>query len=131
MIEKLLLHTCCPYCKTSLNRDRWIELSMRHEDGRKGKIFLNAYFGDYSIKPPFPIAEGTIAVFSCPHCQADLTMQGECVLCGAPMFLLELESGGVIDACCRRGCPGHALGGIEDIKELKLLIDYLKESNGD
>ncbi|MBN2432727.1 MAG: hypothetical protein JXQ27_14730 [Acidobacteria bacterium] len=129
-MPRLRLETRCPYCKATLRRGEWIELDIRLAgDDRRGRLGLSPYFGDYRIRPPFDIPEQSVATFFCPHCGADLTIDGECALCAAPLFLLELESGGVIDVCCRRGCPGHALGGIQDPAELRLLMKYMQEAD--
>jgi hypothetical protein len=129
-MTRLRLETRCPYCKTPLRRGEWIELKIRLAGGETtGLIGLSPYFGDFGIRPPFEIPHRSVATFFCPHCDTDLSIPGECTLCGAPLFLLELESGGVIDVCCRRGCEGHALGGIQDLAELRLLMKYMQEAD--
>jgi RNA polymerase subunit RPABC4/transcription elongation factor Spt4 len=127
-MRKLLLETTCPHCHADLNRGEWIDLGFRLPDGRQGAISLSAYFGDYSVKMPFFVEEGVLAMLACPHCQADLTSERKCSLCAAPMFSLGIKTGGAIDVCSRRGCKGHALGGFGDPDEMILLVNKLVDT---
>lgn len=127
-MKKLLLETSCPSCRKDLNTDEWIVLKLRLSDGRDGLVSLSAYFSDYSVRLPFPIDEGKLATFFCPHCGADLTSERTCILCAAPLFSLGIKSGGSIDACTRKGCQGHALGGFGDPDEMMALINRLVDT---
>ena len=127
-MKKLLLETLCPRCRKELSHGEWIDLILRLPDGRQGTISLSAYFCDYSVKAPFFIEEGALAVINCPHCRADLTSEHKCSLCAAPMFALGIKTGGEIDVCTRRGCKGHALGGFGDPDEMILLVNKLVDT---
>ena len=51
-----------------------------------------------------------------------------CKVCGAPNASLDLKSGGYIEFCTRRGCKGHALGGIGDVDEMMSLMNRMFET---
>ena len=85
-MRKLLLETTCSHCHADLNRGEWIELGFRLPDGRQGAISLSAYFCDYSVKMPFFVEEGALAVLTCPHCKADLKSTRKCDACGSQMI---------------------------------------------
>ena len=122
-MKKILLEAICPHCQAALTRGEWIELKLRHDDGRAGEVALSTYFNDYGVRLPFDIADGTVVTFFCPHCHAPLNRDFPCTLCGAPMFTLGIHGGGKVDACSRKGCKGHALGGFNDPDELLMLLN--------
>jgi len=122
-MKKILLEAICPNCQAALTRGEWIELKLRHDDGRAGEVALSTYFNDYGVRLPFDIADGTVVTFFCPHCNAELNRDYPCTLCAAPMFTLGIQGGGKIDACTRRGCKGHALGGFGEPDELLMLLN--------
>lgn len=122
-MKKILLDAVCPHCHAGLTHGDWIELKIRLADGQTGIVSLSTFFNDYAVKLPFFIAEGAMAVFHCPHCNAELNRDYPCTLCAAPMFTLGIKGGGKIDACTRRGCKGHALGGFGDPDELLMLLN--------
>lgn len=127
-MKKLLLETVCPHCQTELSHDDWIDLKIRLSDGREGNISLSAYFCDYSLKTPFFIEEGAVADFFCPRCGADLVVDRPCGECGVPQFSLGIKTGGVIDVCRKKGCPGHAMGGFGDPDTLIMLLNKLVDT---
>ncbi len=122
-MKKILLEAICPHCQAALTRGDWIELKLRHDDGRAGEVALSTYFNDYGVRLPFDIADGTVVTFVCPHCHAPLNRDFPCTLCGAPMFTRGIRGGGKVDACTRKGCKGHALGGFNDPDELLMLLN--------
>ena len=128
-IESIRIEAQCPFCGIDLVEDDWIALLLKDTQGREGITRLSAFFGDFQVQLPFEVADLSIANFSCPDCHRDLTMDGECTICGAPLFLLAIKTGGVIDACCRRGCEGHNIGGLRDITEIRQLLRQLRESD--
>ncbi len=127
-MKKLMIQAVCPHCEKSLNEGEWIGLLIEVEGQEKGEIKLSAYFGDYSVILPYPIEEGKIATFYCPHCNKELSTGNKCELCGAPLFRLKIKTGGYVDACTRKGCKGHAIGGFGDVDELMLLVNKLINS---
>jgi hypothetical protein len=51
-----------------------------------------------------------------------------CKLCGASMASLNLAGGAYIEFCSRRGCRGHALGGIGDIDQMMSLMNRMLDT---
>ena len=48
-----------------------------------------------------------------------------CRLCKAPVVSLGLSTGGFVEFCSRRGCKGHALGGVGDIDQMMSLMNKM------
>jgi hypothetical protein len=44
------------------------------------------------------------------------------------MASLNLTSGGYLEFCSRRGCKGHALGGVGDIDQMMNLMNRMFET---
>ena len=124
-MKKIKLETVCPNCGQALTEGDWINLKCKCPDGKEGTISLSTFFGDYSVKLPFFIEDGMVVVFLCPHCGRELTSERKCSLCNAPLFMLKIKTGGVIEACSRKGCKGHAMGGFGDPDELLMLLNQI------
>jgi predicted RNA-binding Zn-ribbon protein involved in translation (DUF1610 family) len=125
----LLLELSCPHCSRVLTKGERVPLDAflrdTHQDGR---VALSALFGDYSMESDLEIREGAVVEFRCPECEASLMLSLPCRLCGAPMASLNLTSGGYLEFCCRRGCKGHALGGVGDIDQMMDLMNRMLET---
>ena len=127
--QMLVLELCCPQCGALLTDGMKIRLDGHvRETHQKGEVFLSAIFGDYTVDTELEIQEGWIADFSCPKCEASIMIPQTCKVCGAPNASLDLKSGGYIEFCSRRGCKGHALGGIGDIDEMISLMNRMFET---
>lgn len=74
-----------------------------------GWLCLSALYGSYSVASEYPIPEGTVAHFFCPHCHGELLGASDCPECGEPMVRMSVRGGGMIQICSRRGCKGHML----------------------
>lgn len=123
----------CPLCDHTLMDDN------NYVDGKpgirvgietpreKGTIILSAIYESYNFRCDVDLHDGEIVKFFCPHCEKVLNSDVECEHCGAPMIPMELEIGGKVSICSRKGCKGHFLG-FEDIttalKKLYQLGDY-------
>jgi len=110
----------CPHCGKSLMD---AEHKVDNEPGIKllistphnsGKIYLSSIYGSYNFICDFEIEDGTVATFSCPHCKEELLSEELCETCGAPMSKVNLDIGGKIGFCSRRGCKNHNIG-FEDL----------------
>lgn len=82
---------------------------------RKGvverNIQLSSIYDDYTvvIPPELDIKDGDIVVLGCPHCGRPLPELGVCPDCGAPLAKIDLESGGEMVICSRKGCKHHGI----------------------
>lgn len=74
-----------------------------------GWLCLSSLYGSYSVASEYPIPEGIIVHFFCPHCHGELLGTSNCPECGAPMVRMTVRGGGMIQICSRRGCKGHML----------------------
>ncbi len=124
--QLLLLDTVCPNCDARLTEGQRVHLDAYvKETNQDGSVYLSAIFGDYSISTDLTIPDGATAEFRCPQCDESLMLDIPCRLCGAPMASLNLQSGGVLEFCSRRGCKGHALGGFGDVNQMMSLINTM------
>jgi predicted RNA-binding Zn-ribbon protein involved in translation (DUF1610 family) len=122
----LLMDVLCPQCHALLTDGTKIRLDGRVRDTRQeGEIFLSALFGDYTVETDLEVKEGAVVDFRCPQCEASIMLALGCKLCGAPMASLTLARGGYIEFCSRRGCKGHALGGVGDIDQMMSLMNRM------
>jgi hypothetical protein len=125
----LVLQLSCPQCKTGLTQGTKIVLDAYvKETGKEGPMTLSAVFGDYSVETELPLQEGATVDFRCPRCEASLMLPITCKICGASMASLNLAGGGYIEFCSRRGCRGHAIGGVGDIDEMMSLMNRMFET---
>ncbi len=125
----LLLELECPHCKRVLTKGEKVPLDAFVRDNHQdGQVSLSALFGDYTVETDLKIPEGAIVEFRCPECEASLLLTLPCRMCGAPMASLNLTSGGYLEFCSRRGCKGHALGGVGDIDQMINLMNKMFET---
>jgi len=125
----LLMELSCPYCKRVLTKGTNVQLDAFIRDTHQdGQVALSALFGDYTVETELAIPEGAIAEFRCPECDASIMLTLPCRLCGAPMASLNVESGGYLEFCSRRGCKGHALGGVGNIDDMISLMNKMCET---
>ena len=119
------LNVECPHCKHSLldeshRIDGYPATHLLFEcKEKKGELYLSSLYGSYNSEIPSLISEGdTIALF-CPGCNTSLMSNRKCDKCNAQMVLMNIEDGGKIQICSRRGCKKHFLE-FEDLEtELK------------
>ena len=124
--QLLLLEACCPNCQAVLTEGQRVHLDAYVKDtNQDGTIYLSAIFGDYTIETDLRIPDGMTAEFRCPVCEMSVMLQMPCKLCGAPMASVNLQPGGVLEFCSRRGCKGHALGGFGDVDQLMALLTQM------
>ena len=122
----LVLQVTCPQCGALLTEGAKVHLdgylSDTHQDG---VVYLSAIFGDYTVESELEIKEGAVVDFRCPKCDSTVMLPLLCKLCKAPMVSLNLRGGGYLEFCSRRGCKGHALGGVGDIDEMMNLVNRM------
>ena len=122
----LLMELTCPQCAALLTDGTKAPLGAHVRDtNQEGELLLSALFGDYTIETDLDLKDGMIVDFHCPRCEASIMLPLACKLCGAPMASLNLVRGGYIEFCSRKGCRGHALGGVGDIDQLMSLMNKM------
>ena len=75
---------------------------------QSGNIWLSPLYGSFNFICDITIVQDEIAVFSCPHCKEELTSKELCETCSAPMASVNLDMGGKINFCTRKGCTKHS-----------------------
>ena len=127
--QMLVMELSCPQCKATLTEGAKVHLDGKvKETDQDGEITLSAVFGDYSVETDLDIKEGMIVELRCPNCDCSIMLPITCKLCGAPMASLNIKQNGYIEFCSRRGCKGHALGGIGDIDDMMSLMNRMFET---
>lgn len=109
------LNVRCPHCKHSLLDEKYkidehpsVRLLFELK-GKKDALYLSSLYGSHNSKiPPF-ISEGDTLIFSCPWCKVSLMSTRLCEKCNAQMVLMDIEDGGSIQICSRKGCKKHIL----------------------
>lgn len=91
---------------------------------QQGSIYLDPFYGSFENICEIAIPEGEIVELFCPKCGISLTEESHtCTLCSAPIFVLHLPKGAVIEACLRKGCFEHTLKIVQAEELLKRLFD--------
>lgn len=125
----LRLELTCPYCNAVLTHGNKLTLgAFVRETQQDGQISLSSVFGDYAVETDLNLPDQAVAEFRCPSCDASIMLSLPCKLCGAPMASLNLKNGGYLEFCSRKGCKGHALGGVGDIDEMMNLMNRMFET---
>lgn len=115
-MDKLIaLKIKCPKCGTSLMdpyhlvKDKpsvHLEIEV---NGEKGDIHLCSYYGCTDHNSSINVEEGAKTDFSCPSCHEKLVNTKLCEECDTPMVPLQMEKGGRIYMCAKKGCNQHFL----------------------
>ena len=122
----LILELCCPQCGDTLTEGTKVPLDVYiKETNQEGVMRLSAIFGDYTVETELNAPEGCLIKLRCPKCDSSIMLPLACKICGAPMASLNLKSGGYVEFCSRRGCKGHALGGVGDVDQMMSLMNRM------
>ncbi len=109
------LQVSCPRCHHSLMKTEHlidnhpcihVTVSFKR---KHGWLRLSSLYGSYSIESEHEIPPDTEVNFFCPYCHAELIGSSDCPECNAPMILMIVQNGGVVQFCSRRECKGHIL----------------------
>ena len=119
------LNVECLHCKHSLLDETYkidghpsVYLLFECE-GKKGELYLSSIYGSHNSKIPSFVSDGDTLTLLCPWCKASLMSTRICEKCNAQMVSMNIEDGGNIQICSRRGCKKHLLE-FEDLQtELK------------
>jgi len=77
--------------------------------GKRGWLRFSSLYGSDSVCTEHEIAAASVADFSCPHCHAELAHISACWTCGAPMVLMAVRGGAMLQICSRSGCKNRLL----------------------
>ncbi len=77
---------------------------------QSGQIHLDPIYGSFKNVSEIDVPDGEIVEFRCPACEVLLSDKGQrCNVCSAPMFVMHLPQGGIVEGCLRNGCQFHNL----------------------
>ena len=89
----------------------------------KGYLYLSSTYGSFQTESEIPLEDGEIVKLFCPHCDESLIVNETCEICGAPVARVDLDVGGLIHFCTRKGCHSHHVE-FEDIRrDLRSFIE--------
>lgn len=129
MKELRVLALRCPQCRAALTEGARVALDGHvRRTQRQGAVALSAVFGDYGVETELALVDGDEIEYACPKCEASVMLPLACRLCGAAMASLDVEGGGYLEFCSRRGCRAHALGGTGNLDDLMSLMHRVYET---
>lgn len=127
--QLLVLQLCCPSCGAVLTEGTRVRLDGHvRRTHQQREVALSAVFGDAGAGADPTLEAGDVVDLSCPKCEASLMLPLACKICGAPMASLNLETGGALEFCSRRGCRAHAFGGTGNIDDMMSLMNRMLET---
>jgi predicted RNA-binding Zn-ribbon protein involved in translation (DUF1610 family) len=115
MFNFVSLSVKCPLCGESfMDEDTLVDnepsINLKIEIGNKvGNINLSSIYGSYNYTCDIEIVDDEVAKFICPNCDKDIISEDECRVCKAPMFDFNLDMGGKVSVCSRKGCKNHLI----------------------
>ena len=133
-MHELRVKVKCPYCKQSLmDTEKTVDdlpsvkVTIQHHD-KRGFLYLSSIYGSYNIISEIHVPLGEIVLFSCPHCQSSLLTNDLCEKCHVPMTVFELEQGGKVQICSKRGCKKHLIEFSNLSQEISAFYDAYSSS---
>ena len=93
--------------------------------GKKGTIHLDPVYGSFNNTCDLEIPEKSTVKFSCPTCQDTLPGDESCSKCSAPLFVLQLPGGGLVEGCTRNGCNHHNLRIVTGEQQMNRLFNEI------
>ena len=113
MAKTVSVQVKCPLCGKSLMDNEHplhgvpsIKLNIQLGKER-GTIRLCSIYDCYDHVSDMDISGVDVAEFSCPHCNQVLNSVEKCDTCNAPMVPFNLDMGGKVVICSRKGCTKH------------------------
>jgi hypothetical protein len=124
----------CPHCNHSLldynipiRGKPSIKLFVK-SGNNTGILNLCSIYGCYRKLCDIDLADGDIVELMCPECKNSLKSKSLCDICGAPLFVLKIESGGKLQNCSRVNCKKHRVV-FEDIYDELMRYFTVYEDN--
>jgi len=124
------LNAKCPHCFKSLmdtdvtlDNESSIKVDIKIQ-GEKSWLRLSSVWGSYNLESEKRLKSGDVVEFYCPHCSKSLALKDKCETCGSPKVELNLNTGGKVTICSKRGCTKHAIE-IDNVKDfLRIASDH-------
>lgn len=119
MYNFISLKVKCPVCsKSFMDKNQMVDnkpgirLKISHGDN-KGLIWLSSVYESYNHHTELEIPDKEIVKFYCPECNSSLEFMENCEMCDAPLIKFNLDMGGKITICSRKGCKNHFIGFVD------------------
>ncbi|MBW6459121.1 MAG: hypothetical protein K0B08_00975 [Bacteroidales bacterium] len=113
MEKQVILQVKCPHCGHSfmdpdheVNGQPGIKIDIESESG-KGFLWLCPIYGCFLHESDITLKENEVIRFNCPHCHNTLARDVLCKTCNAPMVGFNINVGGKVNVCSRKGCQKH------------------------
>jgi len=118
----------CPYCRKSLEDDK-VHIdnfpSVKTKAicrGQEGCVHLSSTYGNFQTQEEIEIELGDVVEFYCPYCGESLKTKTICKKCDAPMMRVDIDAGGYIRFCSRKGCQNHHIAFEDVYKEMRAFL---------
>ena len=105
----------CPRCNHSLMDADFvidghpsIHLSVCF-DHKHGWVRLSSLYSGFNTATEYEIPPETVVSFFCPHCHGQIIGGSPCPVCEAPMAVMMVSGGGIVQVCALRGCQGRRI----------------------
>lgn len=94
-------------------------------DGKTGSIHLDPVYGSFDNICDVEVPDNAAVKFHCPTCNVSLEADERCGKCSAPMFVLHLLKGGIVEGCMRNGCSQHNLRIVSGEQQMTRLFNEI------
>jgi hypothetical protein len=124
----LQLSVNCFNCRKSLEDDKVLLDDLPSvktkviSEGGEGYVYLSSTYGNFHVKTDIPLKDGEVVEFYCPYCGESLKTTENCEVCFAPMIRVDIDAGGRIDFCARKGCENHHIEFADFSKDLRSFL---------
>jgi endogenous inhibitor of DNA gyrase (YacG/DUF329 family) len=115
MQKQFTLSVKCPHCGQSfMDEDHYlngfpaVKVTVETEQ-EKGILYLCPIYGCFKHVCTIKLKDHEIVTLYCPHCQTSLMREVLCKSCTAPMVGFNINVGGKVNICSRKGCQNHNL----------------------
>lgn len=119
MYNFISLRVKCPVCgKSLMDKDKLVDnkpgIKLNIEFGEsKGEIWLSSVYESYNHYTAMDVQNEEVVKFTCPECNSSLDYIEDCESCKAPLIKFNLDMGGKITICSRKGCKNHFVGFVD------------------
>jgi hypothetical protein len=89
-----------------INGHPGIKLNIETERER-GILWICSIYGCFTHESSIVLKDKELVKFFCPHCNQTLLREIPCKICKAPMVGININIGGKVNICSRKGCQNH------------------------
>jgi DNA-directed RNA polymerase subunit RPC12/RpoP len=115
METRITLSLKCPHCGKSftdnshqVNGQPGIKVDVKTIRDT-GTLWLCPIYGCFSHESSIEIKDKETVEAFCPHCSHALNRESICEVCNAHMIGFNIDAGGKVNICSRKGCHNHYL----------------------